>query len=72
MKDELRNPTTRADPHYYRIHFQEDSTLDLLDDTFEAGVQKYGSDYFHLSMKTFLKLKPFQIRKARDETCVCV
>ena len=72
MTDELRNPKDRSDPLYYRVHFQEDRSEDLLDDIFEAGVFKYGIDDFHLSMKTLMKLKPFQVRKAGAETCVCV
>ena len=72
MRDEIRNPNDKSDPILYRVHYQEDRTIDLLDDVFEAGVFKYGSDNFTLSERTFRKLKPFQIRKSRDESCVCV
>ena len=71
MRDELRNPKDRSDPQTYRVHFQEDRTVDLLDRVFEAGNREYGCD-FKLSMKTFRKFKPFQVRKARDESCVCI
>ena len=72
MADELRNPKDRSDPHLYRIHFQEDRTEDLLDMVFANGVNKFGAHNFHLSMKTFMKFKPFQVRKPDAETCVCV
>ena len=75
MTDELKNPKDRSDPQLYRVHFQEDRTEDILDRIFETGVQKFGvhgPQGFHLSMTTLLKYKPFQIRRARAETCVCV
>ena len=71
MRDELKNPKDRSDPTLYRVHFQEDRTDDILDRIFEAGVHQYGPS-FHLTITTLLKYKPFQVRKAKAETCVCV
>lgn len=38
----------------------------------ENGREKFGADTFSLSEKTMRGLMPFQVKRAGEETCVCV
>ena len=76
-KDDIRNPHSRSDETLYRVHWREYRYCDILNGTpdlrgmLQRGKDKFGPD-FHLSHKKLLELEPFEVRKAGDETCVCV
>ena len=77
MKDDIRNPRSRSDEKLYRIRWRECRYQDMLlgdgenPGMLELGKREFG-DGFNLSMKTMYALEPFFVRKAGEETCVCV
>jgi hypothetical protein len=77
MSDELRNPKDFSDKKLYRVHFRDARYQDILEGDGDSlgmlalGMQRFGAA-FHLSMKKMCDLEPFNVRKAGEETCVCV
>ena len=87
MRDELRNPKDRSDKEVYTIHFRERLIKDLhhdcvhkgkcewpvlssdSDDDADAARLKKG---FKVSERTYRDQKPFFIRKAKRDQCLCI
>ena len=71
MKDEVRNPRDKSDKKNYRVHFREDSYGTMLKLMQAAGRNKFG-DEFHLSERKMKQIMPHEVRRAGEETCVCI
>ena len=78
--DEVRNPHDRSDHKYKRVRFREDRVRDLFRWCCEDGVKhfelekhagRYAGVGFHLSAKTFRRIRPHYVRKAGRTTCMC-
>lgn len=70
--DEVRDPTDRKSDERFRIHWlQENVGVMYQEMVLRRGTLEFG-DGFHCSWKEFLLLRPFYVRKATRETCMCV
>ena len=43
--DEMRNPNTKKDPEWYRLHFLEKKILTIIDIINEEGKKKFHAEY---------------------------
>lgn len=69
-KDALRNPHNRADKTAYRFHFLETTLAELHQRGLEMGKARFGPN-FHFSYTQFILLRPFNVKSARREQCLC-
>lgn len=72
MADSLRDPQNRKSGETYRIHWLEERIGVIYDAMLAAGKRQFGENKFHLSWPTFLDLRPFYVKNATRETCMCV
>ena len=87
MRDKLKNPKDRSDKEVYTIHFREKLIKDLYTDCLVKGKEKWpvldpndgdGEDVvrlkegFQLSDRVYRDEKPFFIREARRDQCLCI
>jgi hypothetical protein len=68
-KDTIRNPKHRSDKTMYRIHWQEDTNEEILEQVISAGKEKFG-ETFHFSMTYLMNVKPFFIKLIRRDLCL--
>ena len=70
-KDSIRDPKNRADKSRYRIHWKEDNVDVLYQKCLPAGKEELSTD-FHISAKQFREVKPFQVKSAGRDVCMCI
>lgn len=70
-KETMRNPADRNDKQRYPYHFLECSVQHLYELGVKLGKEHFGEE-FHFSYTQFLLLKPFYIKKPRQEQCMCI
>lgn len=70
-RDTMRNPNDRSDKHQYRKHYLQKTVGDGHTEMLAAGKSTYGS-LFRLSLTRFSDLRPFYVKDATRDTCVCV
>lgn len=70
-RDTIRNPSDRSDKCQYRKHYLQMTLGDGHEHMLAAGKASFG-DSFHLSMTMFSDLRPFYVKDATRDTCVCV
>jgi hypothetical protein len=69
--DEMRDPKDRKSAERWRIHWLEERIGVMYDAMLRDGKIVYGPK-FHLSWPVFLDLRPFFVKDATRETCMCV
>ena len=70
-KDSLKHPKKRKDETMYRIRWQECLTSEVHDEIMLRGKERFGED-FHFSMWYVLKCRPFFVKPAGRDVCLCV
>jgi hypothetical protein len=70
MSDAIRDPNNRKDPKK-RLYTLEARIGDMYESMKAAGLRKFGAD-FHLGMTKFRELRPFYVKDATRETCMCI
>ena len=70
-KDSLRHPRNHSDETWYRVHFQECRDEDVLEEIIVRGKQQFGNQ-FHFSTWYTAQVKPFFVKPAKRENCLCV
>lgn len=70
--DEMRDPADRKAPDRYRIIWLEERVGVMYEAMLKAGKAKFGAALFHMSWTYFLDLRPFYVKDATRETCMCV
>ncbi|KAL1507762.1 hypothetical protein AB1Y20_007372 [Prymnesium parvum] len=71
MSKVVRDPAQRKGGETHRIHWLEE-TIGLMHETMlKRGKQIFGGD-FHMSWSFFLDLRPYYVKDATRETCMCV
>ena len=68
--DEMRDPKDRLSTDTYRIHWLEARVGDIYEEMVRVGKLHY--EGFHLSWPAFLDLRPFYVKNATRETCMCI
>ena len=81
--DEMRNPNTKKDPEWYRLHFLEKKILTIIDIINEEGKKKFHAEYeyadgqsrpdgFKASYKYITTLRPFFVVPPKRDTAMCI
>ena len=70
MSDAIRDPNNRKDPKH-RLYSLEARIGDAYESMKAAGLRRFGPD-FHLGMTKFRELRPFYVKDATRETCMCI
>lgn len=70
-RDTMRNPSDRSDKSSYRKFYLQKNLGEGHAEMFAAGKAAFG-DKFHLSFTYFSDLRPFYVKDASRDTCVCV
>ena len=70
-KDHIRNPFTRADKHKYAVRYLEMRYYEMHTLVFNDGKLKFGDD-FHWSYKMTMSCKPFYVKWAQRNVCMCI
>lgn len=70
-RDTIRNPKDLSDRLPYRKHYLQKTVAEGHADMLAAGKTTFGSS-FHLSFTYFSDLRPFYVKDASRDTCVCV
>ena len=68
--DEMRDPNNRKSQARFRIIWLEDKVETMYDTMVRMG--KLAHSGFHMSWPAFLELRPFYVKDARRDTCMCV
>ena len=69
-KDQIRDPANRTSKETFRIGWLEARVGDVYEAMKAAGKAKWSS--FHMSQTVFSELRPFYIKAATRETCLCI
>jgi hypothetical protein len=69
-KDEIRDPANRTSKETFRIAWLEARVGDVYEAMKKAGVAKWPD--FHMSQTVFSELRPFFVKDATRETCMCI
>jgi len=69
-KDEIRDPANRTSKETFRIAWLEARVGDVYEAMKKAGVAKWPD--FHMSQTVFSELRPFYVKDATRETCMCI
>lgn len=67
----VRDPSNRKSGDWHRIHWLEESIVVMFTAMLERGKTTFGDD-FHMSWPFFLDLRPFYVKDATRQTCMCV
>lgn len=70
--DDIRDPKDRKSTERYRIVWLEEKVGVIYDAMVKAGRREFGEAVFHYGMTMFLDLRPFYVKDATRETCMCV
>jgi hypothetical protein len=70
-RDVIRNPKDRSDPVQYKKHYLQKGIAEGHAEMLGAGKVVFGSG-FHFSFTYFFDLRPFYVKDATRDTCVCV
>jgi hypothetical protein len=70
-KDSIRHPHNRADKTSYRIHYMEERLSDIHKKVIVEGKKVYGNE-FHMSHIFTAQCKPFWVKDATREVCLCI
>ena len=70
MSDAIRDPNNRNAPKQ-RLYSLETRIGDMYDAMKASGLKKFG-DKFHLGLTKFRELRPFYVKDASRETCMCI
>lgn len=70
--DEIRDPNDRKSSERFRIYWLEERIHVMYGAMMRAGMEKFGDGVFHLSWPAFVVLRPFYVKNAKRETCMCV
>ena len=68
--DEMRDPMDRKSSERYRIFWLEARLGDMYEEMVRIGKLHFAD--FHFSWPLFLDLRPFYVKNATRETCMCV
>ena len=71
MSDEMRDPSDRKSKDRYRIFWLEEKVNVMYEAMKKAGKYAHG-DSFHMSWPYFLSLRPFWVKDATRDTCMCI
>ena len=69
--DEVRNPTDRKSSARYRIFWLEERIYVMHRTMLRMGKKLYGES-FAVGWKYFLELRPFYVKDATRDTCMCI
>ena len=69
-KDSVHHPRNRGDGNLYRIYWQECRDEDVLEEILIRGRAVFGAQ-FHFSEWYVRKVKPFYVKTAKREQCLC-
>lgn len=69
--DEIRDPKDRKSPSRFRILWLEERVNLIYETMLRMGKSMFGSE-FTMSWPYFLNLRPFYVKAATRETCMCV
>jgi hypothetical protein len=69
-KDQIRDPANRTSKETFRIGWLEARVGDMHEAMKKAGKAKWPD--FHLSQTVFSEMRPFYIKDATRETCMCI
>ncbi|WP_289460268.1 hypothetical protein, partial [Klebsiella pneumoniae] len=70
--DEVRDPKNRKSGVSHRIIWLEERIGVIYEEMVKAGKLKFGDKEFDMSWPFFLKLRPFNVKNATRETCMCI
>ena len=71
QSDEMRDPLDRKSDKRYRIVWLEARIGDMYEAMLKRGKEIFGA-FFKFSWPSFLQLRPFHVKNATRETCMCV
>lgn len=71
MSQVVRDPTDRTNKVYHRVHWLEERISVMYQAMLSRGMQRFGDD-FHMSWPYFLGLRPYYVKDATRQTCMCV
>jgi hypothetical protein len=69
-KDKIRDPANRTSKETFRIGWLEARIGDVYEAMKKAGKTEWSD--FHMSQTVFSELRPFYIKDATRETCMCI
>ena len=79
----MRNPNTKKDPEWYRLHFLEKKIVTIIDIINEEGKKKFHAEYeyadgrsrpdgFKASYNYITTLRPFFVVSPKRDTAMCI
>lgn len=67
----VRNPDDRKSRETHRVHWLEERVQLIYAAMLKRGAQVFGGS-FHFSWPSFLELRPYYVKDATRETCMCI
>lgn len=71
MSKSVRDPKNRRSTDRHRVHWLEESVGTIYETMVARGKRHFGAE-FHMSWPFFLELRPYYVKDATRETCMCI